>query len=84
MKLKLVFKEFSFKFVRQEAWFITLVSVAFCILLLRGILSGNILPQSGFAIGGFIFFGACLLVGIWQLLQKKSKRVAVNLNGWKY
>ncbi|GHT21750.1 hypothetical protein FACS189430_02350 [Bacteroidia bacterium] len=82
MKIKLVLKEFSVR-VKHEAWYITIVSAAFCVLFLYEMLTGIISPQSGLAIGGFIFFACGLLIGIWQLLQKKTKRV-VTLNGWKY
>jgi hypothetical protein len=80
MKLKLRQVRYNPK---SEALFLIFGSATFCGILLYMILTGVKSPVNAPVIIGFIFFGTCLLIGIWQLLKKKTVDV-VNLNGWQY
>ncbi|MDR2131342.1 MAG: hypothetical protein LBP56_09315 [Odoribacteraceae bacterium] len=80
MKLKL--KQVRYNSA-SEALFLIIGGTTFCGFLLYLLLTGAKSPINATIIISFIFFGSCLLIGIWQLLKKKTTDT-INVNGWQY
>lgn len=67
-----------------ETVFGIVVSMTFFTLSLLDILSGERKVSDSNLIGGFVFFGVCLIFYLWRLFAKKTQAHYININSWEY
>lgn len=82
MKKIILKKAYCYKL--PETIFGIVISTAFLTLILFDILSGARKVSDSNLIGGFVFFGTCLIFYLWRLFAKKPQTHYININSREY